>query len=233
MLRFSAIFFALYLLCSPVAGQDAQPQSDYLREAVSRRDFDQKKWNSLREGIDYSVKPQKEKEQKARPHKPPPTDSNSSNTLKFIIITVGILLLVFLILKIAFGDDLFGPRNRKLKSGVSGINLEAIEADLESAELADPIRQAVAEGNFALAVRLHYLSVLKELSLKKRIRWKRDKTNGEYLRELAGSPLFKPVQEATSIFERVWYGNAELNREDFLLLESTFVKTVAAITAPR
>ena len=82
-----------------------------------------------------------------------------------------------------------------------------------------------------MAVRLYYLSVLKELSVKNHIRWKRDKTNGAYLRELAGSPLFGTVQEVTLIFERVWYGKVELAKPDFDQLEIKLKKAVATASA--
>ena len=228
MPRFFILIFLLAFSLSTSTSQYASPQDDYLRQSVQRKEFDQKKWKSLKEGIDYSNK-NKQKKKKEKQTQAPSGGFGLGQFAKFLIIATGIGLLVLLIVKMASGNDLFARRNRKLKSGVADINLEQIEENLEEAELEDPIRQAAAAGNFALAVRLYYLSILKELSLKKRIRWKRDKTNGEYLRELAGSPLFSPVQEATLIFERVWYGQAELGREDFLQLESTFKNTVATV----
>lgn len=228
MPRFLLLLFFLAFSFSTATAQYASPQDDYLRQSVQRKDFDQKKWKSLKEGIDYSNKNKKEKK-KEKKVEAPTGGFGLGQFAKFLIIAVGIGLLVLIIVKMASGNDLFLRRNRKLKSAVADINLEQIEENLEESELEDPIRQAAAAGNFALAVRLYYLSILKELSLKKRIRWKRDKTNGEYLRELAGSPLFSPVQEATLIFERVWYGQAELEREDFLKMESKFQQTVAAV----
>ena len=78
-------------------------------------------------------------------------------------------------------------------------------------------------------MRLYYLAVLKELSLKELIKWKKDKTNGEYLRELAGSRLFGTVQEVTLIFERVWYGKTAVQEEDFLQMEAKFKKAIGLI----
>lgn len=219
-LRTMCVFVALFFSLSAALAQYASPQDDYLQQPVQQKDFDQKKWESLKEGLDYSGTPEQKKKKKAED--PSASGSGSGQVAKFLIIAAGIGLLVFLFIKMASGNDLFARRNRKLKPAVADINLEAIEENLEEAELEDPIRQAAAAGNFALAVRLYYLSILKELSLKKHIRWKRDKTNGEYLRELAGSPLFTTVREATLIFERVWYGNVNLEKEDFSKLEVKF-----------
>lgn len=226
MLRSSPFFLLFFISFFVATAQDAQPQEDYFQSSIERHDFDKKKWEMLKEGLDYS-KPSKQPEKE---------EENSGSGIrglgpvfKFLLFFLAIVLLVLLIVHLAGGRELFRPRDRKLKSSVSGIDLEKIEENLQDAELEDPIRQAVAGGDFALAVRLYYLAVLKELSLKKHIRWKREKTNGEYLRELAGSPFFTPVQAATLAFERVWYGKVELSREDFLLLENQFKNTVAAV----
>jgi len=227
MPRFFILIFLLGFSLSAAAQEYAQPQYEYLEEPVQRKGFDQKKWKSLKEGMDYSSQKKQEKQEKQV--QAPSGGFGLGKVAKFLIIATGIGLLVFLILKMATGDDIFARRNRKLKPATADINLEEIEENLEEAELEDPIRQAAGAGNFALAVRLYYLSILKELSLKKRIRWKRDKTNGEYMRELAGSPLFGQVQEATLIFERVWYGQVELGRDDFLQMENKFKSTVAAV----
>lgn len=146
---------------------------------------------------------------------------------KWLFIAIAVAALIFLIVKFLGGASL-GSRNNKLKHDLSNIDLEKIEENLQEAELDDPIRQAVAAGNFPLAVRLYYLAVLKEFALKKHIRWKREKTNGTYLRELAGSSLAPIFREATLVFERVWYGKVELTREDFLAIEAKFKNAVAA-----
>lgn len=227
MPRLFTVLFLLLFLRSVLPAQYASPQDDYLQQRVQRNEFDKKKWESLKEELDYSGKPAQKKKKKTED--PATTGAGAGQFAKFLIIAAGIGLLVFLFIKMAAGNDLFARRNRKLKPSVADINLAAIEENLEEARLEDPIRQAVAAGNFPLAVRLYYLSMLKALSLKKLIRWKRDKTNGEYLRELADSPLFSTVQEATQIFERVWYGKVEIDREDFSKLEAKFRSAVEKI----
>lgn len=208
--------------------QYVPPEENYLRSSIERHHFDTQKWKSLKEDMDYS-KPDDYKK------KEPEKESSSSGMkgfgqiFKFLLFLLAIGLIVLLIVHLAGGKELFAPKNRKIKSAVSGINLEKIEENLQEADLEDPIRQAVAAGDYPLAVRLYYLSILKELSLKKHIRWKRDKTNGAYLRELAGSPLFSTVQEVTLAFERVWYGKVELNHPDFLQLETKFKNVVAEV----
>lgn len=222
--RAAGLCLLLFSIISGAYGQN--PQETYLREPVEHRTFDHQQWKALTKNIDYSKdKLEKLKEPEAQKHISP----EFATFFKYLAIVCGVALLVWLFVNMAKGEPLSGPRNRKLNPATSGIDLEAIEENLPEAELQDPIRQAVLAGDYVLTVRLHYLVILKELSLKKHIKWKRERTNGEYLRELQGSPLFPGIMEATLIFERVWYGKATLERENYLALEKKFSSTAEAI----
>ena len=212
------------------------PNEMYAEKSIERHDFDEKKWEALKDGIDYSIpkdKKEKKKEKKKQEKVEPPTQglTGFGPILKILGIVVLVGILVLLIVKMAGGENLFGPKNSKLKPAVSQAELDKIEDNLHEAELKDPIQRAIAAGDYPMAVRLYYLAVLKELSVKNHIRWKRDKTNGAYLRELAGSPLFGTVQEVTLIFERVWYGKVDLAKPDFDQLEVKLKKAVATASA--
>ncbi|MBK8562195.1 MAG: DUF4129 domain-containing protein [Saprospiraceae bacterium] len=226
---FLHLFFSLLAL-SLAKAQDAEPlpppplpSESYVSERIQRHDFDTKKWESLKKGMDYSGP----KQQKKKQPKEPLGLQGFAPAFKVLAIGLAIGLLVFLIVKLGSGKDLFGPKDRKLKPTVSEAELDKIEENLHEAELDDPIRRAIAAGDYPLAVRLYYLAMLKELSVRNHIRWKRDKTNGVYLRELAGSPLLGTVQEVTLIFERVWYGKVELTPSDFEQLETKLKAAVA------
>lgn len=211
------------------------PSETYTGESIQRHDFDTKKWESLKAGIDYAGPKSKKKKQKEEKEQKqlPETDgfTGFGPMFKLLAIVVGIGLLVLLIVKLAGGENLFGPKNSKLKPAVSAAELEKIEENLHEAELQDPIHRAIVAGDYPLAVRLYYLAMLKELSVRNHIRWKRDKTNGAYLRELAGSPLFGTVQEVTLIFERIWYGKVELSKTDFEQLETKLKRAVTTASA--
>ena len=172
-----------------------------------------------------------EKQPKKEVEKPDSGIKGLGGVFKILGIVILVGLLVLLIVKMAGGENLFGPKNSKIQPSVSQSEIDKIEENLHEAELSDPIQRAIAAGDYPMAVRLYYLAVLKELSLKNHIRWKRDKTNGAYLRELAGSPLFGNVQEVTLAFERVWYGKVELSKPDFEHLEIKLKKAVATASA--
>ncbi|MBI1225852.1 MAG: DUF4129 domain-containing protein [Bacteroidetes bacterium] len=259
MSRYFSFFVFCLLALSNLRAQEEplpspSPNETYAEQSIQRHDFDEEKWESLKEGIDYSGKDPKKKNQKAKggankkgggkKSKFEREDAESNDAelpnnglkglgqiFKVLGILVVVGLLIFLIVKMANGERLFGPKNNKIKPAVSQSEIDKIEENLHEAELLDPIQRAIAAGDYPMAVRLYYLAVLKELSLKNHIQWKRDKTNGTYLRELAGSPLFATVQEVTLAFERVWYGKVALTRSDFDQLEITLKKAVASASA--
>lgn len=239
---FFLFLFFLPALSTLIAQDEPSPQASpneiYPGNNIQRRNFDEKKWASLKEGIDYSGSKNKKKpaEKKSKKKSDEMELPNSGiqglgGVFKILGIILLVGLLVLLIVKMAGGENLFGPKNSKIKPAVSQAEMDKIEENLHEAELADPIQRAIAAGDYPMAVRLYYLAVLKELAAKNHIRWKRDKTNGEYLRELAGSPHFGTVQEVTLAFERVWYGKVELTKSDFDQLEIKFKKAVATASA--
>ena len=114
------------------------------------------------------------------------------------------------------------PRNKKVDYTLSAAELETIEENLHEANLEDFIRQAVERQEFALAIRLYYLTVLQNLSWQNAIVWQRDKTNRDYLRELRHSEWLETFHEITDIFERVWYGNRPVPAAEFARLAPKF-----------
>ena len=75
---------------------------------------------------------------------------------------------------------------------------------------------------YRIAVRLMYHKALQELSARSLIKWKIDKTNTDYLSELAGSTLRGNFAELTRIFEHIWYGNFDLAEDSYAAVRDSF-----------
>jgi len=226
------LIFFLFIFISNISLHCQSVQDEYLEENIEIREFDKKRWKSLSEDIDYSGETREEEE--PEPEEPDGEDggggsssspqvSGISEVFKFIVIGGAIVLVVFILINL-LGRD--GPRNKKINP-VTEMELEEIEEDLENADIDDPLQRAIASGNYTLAVRLYYLALLKELSIKNHIRWKKDKTNGEYIRELSGSSIFTTFRDITLIFERIWYGTVELTEDDFRKIETGFQAAIS------
>lgn len=227
MPRFIFILLLTCILSCPMVAQNAL--DEYLTESIEQRPFDDEQYNQLTKDKDYSEKSLPKKEEKELP---PIQFEGLGAYFKFIFIALGIGLLFFFLIKALNNENLFGPSNKKIKP-VGHIDLNQIEDDLENTDLNNPIQQAIQAGNFPLAIRLYYLAILKELSNSRKIKWKKDKTNGEYLRELAGSSFFADMQKVTLIFERIWYGEVKIDRNDFEKIESQFLKILQTVKSPK
>ena len=221
----------------PMAGQSSDTPSSYLEENQKADLFDDaewKAWSIKREEAKYLE--DLEKEQKKRKKESTEEDSPSVNKglmkafATFLLIIIGIVVAFFLVRQL-MGLRL-RPRNRKIKRQAQlVIDLEEIEDRLEEVALDDYIEQATREGNYGLAIRLYYLEALKVLSLHQHIKWKKDKTNKDYLREMKDSDHINSFQQITRLFERVWYGNQSINLRIFQGIAPNFKRFIDTIKA--
>ncbi len=235
MLKIKTAFLCLLIPCflwGQWSGQDARGNL-YHEEDIQEHPFDEDRWEEIVEGLDYTeqIREVKKREtvnaqqgQEGRDYeesaRPPFSLNQGSGIMKILIILLAIVVLVFL-LRGLMGSDL-KVKNKKIKKKGEAIDIQRIEEDIENADLQHFIDQALKNEQYALAIRLYYLSALKELTLKKTIKWKKDKTNLDYLSEMRSSEHFHSFRSITQIFERVWYGEHPLDREGFLKLEPEF-----------
>ena len=63
------------------------------------------------------------------------------------------------------------------------------------------------DGRWRLALRALYLEILVLLHERGALRYERQRTNGEYAADLAGSPAADAFRHLTFAFDRAWYGN--------------------------
>jgi hypothetical protein len=223
---------------APKKGKKKDADPYYFEKTAPQRELDSKMWQELTKNIDYSERAKKEKEaNRQKSGKTSPSGDGTSRpratfdpkTLgiwaeiaKWIFISLAVGLLAFLILKMINAGNLFAPKSRKITLNTDVLNLEELEANLETADIDPHLQKAIDSKNFTLAIRLYYLSILKELTLSNLIRWKKDKTNQHYLFELREQTHFDPFKQATLIFERVWYGNSVFDESAFNSVQPVF-----------
>jgi len=124
------------------------------------------------------------------------------NTLFYGLLGAGLVFAVLKFLQVdltrAFGR---APRAQPLAYTTGTENIHELN-------FAEALAQAEAGGQLRLAVRLGYLQLLKLLTDRDFIAWQPDKTNQDYLGELAASyPAAHPAfTELTRQFAYVWYG---------------------------
>jgi len=220
------------LLLLPSYGQKLD--SSYFEEPITTNKIDRSKWESIVKGTDYTEIIE-EKEEVDCEEKEESSDWNFAligYILKFLIIGLGIGLIVFILVKVLSADSLFAKKDKNISGKTAIYDLEEIEENLLETELDGSIQKAIQDGNYALAIRLYYLSIIRELSLAKALDWKKEKTNFQYLRELQNHPLKDSFKNATKVFERIWYGEEELPVERFRAIAPDFEQLLKASRKP-
>ena len=179
--------------------------------------IDSKKWENISKGYDFTEnfknrKPKKPKQPKNRNSEP----FFYPEVIKYVIATI--ILIGLLILLIFLLISIYKEGREKFSTNLSNQPIEGIEnADLDAF-----LKQALNNGSFKEAIRIRYLILLKTLNTLRFVIWKKDKTNGNYVNEMYGKVGFDLFRMLTLNFERVWYGEKEINENDYLNLIPVF-----------
>lgn len=86
----------------------------------------------------------------------------------------------------------------------------------------EAIRLQLSQQQYRQAVRLLYIKLINLLRSKDYIRYSKEKTNLDYLHDLTGSELKTQFYVITSIYNYVWYGDAEIAQDQYLRFEKSF-----------
>lgn len=132
--------------------------------------------------------------------------------LLFLLLAVAIVLIFYFIFKNA------QPPNKKIIVDVENDwNPEVIS----KTELELRLEAAMEKGDYRECVRIYFTFILKELIRKSWVNWKREKTNHHYLLEMRKRPNQHVFAECVRIYDLVWYGEYEIDREVFDMLKPT------------
>tara|TARA_B110000238_G_C16142715_1_gene447301 strand:- start:9968 stop:10702 length:735 start_codon:yes stop_codon:yes gene_type:complete len=105
---------------------------------------------------------------------------------------------------------------------VPAIHLTNDEELIKNQNVSALVQQAIQEKNYRLAVRFYYLLILQKLTDKELIVWQQEKTNEDFIREVAHLKIASDFTETTRLYDFVWYGNFEINEAEFLKAEPLF-----------
>jgi hypothetical protein len=90
-------------------------------------------------------------------------------------------------------------------------------------ELELKLEAAMQREDFRECIRIYFTFILKELIKKGWIRWKKEKTNHHYVMEMGGREGSLGLMECVRIYDLVWYGEYEIDRDIFEMLQPTLL----------
>ncbi|MEX1188194.1 MAG: DUF4129 domain-containing protein [Bacteroidia bacterium] len=168
--------------------------------------FDSAIWKKHTNGLDYfevdEAKPVQKKKQAEKEEDTEEAPSHFVGISQVLLIIIIVAVLGFLIYQIV----------RQLRK--KDVNIEEDEfwqinlnqSDKAEIQIEDKLRFATESEDYIIAIRLNYLLALNELNRNGIVKWKKDKTNQDYIKELKGTDFHANFRKLTSIFERAWFG---------------------------
>lgn len=220
-------------------------EGGYHGEQVNVKKFDQKKWKEIVGGENYSeLQPDKKRKKTQSMRDSANSQTNGKRVLKedyddseeesdggitipinpfilkiiFYSLTFGIIgYILFLIIK----NVSLKPRTKILKTEI--LQDSSPVADIKELEIDILLREAMASGNYRLAIRIYFLGLLKKLDEDGFIVWRKNKTNRDYLSELFSKQYyFEELRSLTLAYELVWYGDHTLSTQTYEEIISSF-----------
>ena len=227
-----------FFSCCALAFADNDETKVYLKEKINIKPFDGNRWDGLAKDLKYNKFPKAKKIKKTN------SQENTQNNFspepifdavtfeefaQWLLILLTVFILAFVVYKAVVGDAIIV--NKQIHRTKAPTSLREIETNLHEADVEGFLKEALKEKKFRLAIRLYYLAIIKQLSVKRAIVWKKDKTNGHYLRELRAHkhPKLKEFRNVTRIFEYVWYSNMDFDGGQFQEVRIDFKELLTAI----
>ncbi|WP_456423566.1 DUF4129 domain-containing protein [Lutibacter sp.] len=138
--------------------------------------------------------------------------------LPYVILGVVLFLLLKFFLKVNLKSSSITSKNNPI------VSITEEEELIKSKDISKLIQQAIQQKNYRLAVRYYYLNVLKQLENKELIIWEQQKTNEDYIKEIAQENIQHIFANLTRLYDFVWYGNFEINEVEFTRVELDFIE---------
>lgn len=152
-----------------------------------------------------------------------------SFSLSDIWVYVAVIIFLLLLAWYLRANDLLFFRKKPV--AIQPAPSEELLKDIFSIEYAAAIKEALNNRNYRLAIRLHYLQLLKLLSEKGMIHYQPDKTNFDYLLQIRSTPHYSDFSGLTRQYEYSWYGLFPISQsqyEQIDLLFTNFQKKISS-----
>lgn len=101
--------------------------------------------------------------------------------------------------------------------------------DEQTIDFDEAIRLQINQQQYRLAIRLLYIKGISLLRSKELIHFSKEKTNVDYWCDLTDADLKSGFYRVTSIYNHVWYGDVEIEEDQYLRFEKSFQSFYSSI----
>lgn len=154
----------------------------------------------------------------------PEPEKRDTPEMNFLIgeIWIYVAIIVFLLLLAWYLKENNLLFFRKKPATIQSVAQEELLKDIFSIDYATAIKEALDSNNYRLAIRLHYLQLLKTLSEKGVIQYQPDKTNFDYLLQVRSTPHYSDFSGLTRQYEYSWYGLFPISQAQYNQVDQLF-----------
>ncbi|WP_343562580.1 DUF4129 domain-containing protein [Sphingobacterium sp.] len=138
----------------------------------------------------------------------------------YVFAFLALIALAFVLYKVLYNKNQYFIKHESEEDALN--TLTYVERNLMNSDLRPYINDAIAQRNYALAIRYLQLLNIQKLAQEGHIKWKHSKTNAEFANEIQSNSLRDGFEECTRIFDHVWFGQFELEESDFSRYEQLF-----------
>ncbi len=137
-----------------------------------------------------------------------------------LIYIIVIITLIFAIVILSRGglQRVFHGAPRTLAEVVT------VEEDIRGMDLRAMLLEAERAGDLRMAIRLHYLLVLRALVERGSLVWGPDRTDHDYAAQLKDPAQRAEFQRVARIFQWVWYGDARMDAARYAAVRAPFIR---------
>jgi len=139
------------------------------------------------------------------------------------------LLVIYFIFRAVMNDEgtwIFGKSSDK-----NIIPVTDIENNIHTTDFKQLIADAEQQNNYRLAIRYYYLWLLKSLTNAQLIDYDVEKTNSDYYNEITSKTIKDEFSYTAYLYNYIWYGEFDVNQEQFAKAKQAFVKFLNSIKA--
>ncbi|MDF2457347.1 MAG: hypothetical protein K0R51_3340 [Cytophagaceae bacterium] len=210
-----------------------QTQPIYKKDTVDGKSLDSTTWRNLTKDLTYgdTLEHKKKPDTKTKPKEESKTRSFpsfgfGSAMTKYILFALVIAAIVFLLYRLIGSAFLSG--NTKITKSQATFEILHDDEQMMQKDLNSLLEEALQRKDYKTAIRILFIQSLQDLQTYEWIKWKKEKTNRDYLNELMQRDAFVPFGSMVLLYEKAWYSESGATQEDWEAF-STFRQQIKSI----
>jgi hypothetical protein len=151
---------------------------------------------------------------------------NNNNWIKYIAYAVAVSGIFVTLYFLFFEQRILGlslrSNNKKILADIIIPSQYDLDSLIDNNSPEKLLQKALSDGLFTLAVRIRFAWLIQFLDEKGALKFRTDKSNREYIREVKASKFSNEFNHLVMIYEQIWYGNQNISKHEYRTIEEEF-----------